>query len=37
MGHLKIKCGNNCGGFNKGRKNMGFHGLLDHVRYYFII
>jgi len=36
MGHPKIKHGNNCGGFNKGRKNMGFHDLVDHVKYYFI-
>jgi hypothetical protein len=33
MGHPKIKGGNNYGGFNKGRKNMGFHDLVDHVRY----
>jgi len=34
--HSKIKYGGNCGGFSKGRKDMGFHGLVDHVRYYFI-
>jgi hypothetical protein len=37
MGHPKIKYGNNCGGFSKGKKNMGFHGLVDHAKYYFII
>jgi hypothetical protein len=36
MGHPKIKHGNNCGGFNKGTKNMGFHGFVDHFKYYFI-
>jgi len=35
--HPKIKCDSNCGGFNKGRNDMGFYGLADHVRYYFIV
>jgi hypothetical protein len=34
----KNECGNNCDGFNKGKKNMVFHdGLIDHVKYYFIV
>jgi hypothetical protein len=36
MGHPNIKHGKNCGGFSKGMKNMGFYGLLDHVKYYLI-
>ncbi len=36
MGYPKIKHGSNCGGFSKGMKNIGFHGRVDHVKYYFI-
>jgi hypothetical protein len=34
--HPKVKNGNDYCSFNKGRKNMPFYGLFDHVRDYLI-
>jgi hypothetical protein len=35
--HPQIKCGYNCSGINKSKKNMAFHGLADHGWDYLII
>jgi hypothetical protein len=35
--HPKIKGDSNCGGFNRGRSDMGLYGLADHVRNNFIV
>jgi hypothetical protein len=37
LGNPNIKSDSSCDGFSKGMKNMSFHGLVDHVKYYFII
>jgi hypothetical protein len=34
--HLKVKCGSDHNGFSKGKEHMPFHGLVDHVKDYFI-
>jgi len=36
-GHPQIKCGSNYNGINKSRKNMVFHGLVDHGQAYLVI